>query len=167
MKNEFIFETIRPEYAKEAGSLEAICFPPNEACSMEQMLERAKVLPESFLVAKDKANGKIAGYINGLATNEEKFLDEFFLNASLHDPKAKNSMIMGLAVLPEYQNQGLAHQLVDRFKKLEKAQGRKALVLTCHDYLVPFYSGMGFNDKGISGSAWGGEVWHEMHLILE
>lgn len=28
------------------------------------------------------------------------------------------------------------------------------------------YAKMGFADKGISGSVWGGEQWHEMDYIL-
>ena len=36
------------------------------------------------------------------------------------------------------------------------------LILTCLDGKVKMYEKMGFLDRGISGSSWGGEEWHEM-----
>ena len=48
------------------------------------MVERATKAPEYFLVAVDRQTGKIAGILNGLATDETTFRDEFFTNAELH-----------------------------------------------------------------------------------
>lgn len=42
------------------------------------MYLRVEKAPEMFLVAVDKATGKIAGFINGLSTNETVLRDEFF-----------------------------------------------------------------------------------------
>lgn len=55
------------------------------------MKERIGVTPELFLVAVDKTTGKLAGFLNGIATDEEKFRDEFFTDASLNNPKGKKS----------------------------------------------------------------------------
>ena len=85
----FEFRTIEPEEIEEAITIEQICFPPNEACSAEAMRARVKVAADLFLVAIDKENGKMAGFFNGIATNEEKFRDEFFTDAGLHDPDGK------------------------------------------------------------------------------
>lgn len=41
------------------------------------MLERVQTAPELFLVAVEKHTGEIAGFLNGLSTDEEKFRDEF------------------------------------------------------------------------------------------
>lgn len=68
--------------------------------------------PELFLVAEDRTTGKIAGFLNGLATDREHLTDDFFTDAEMHDPKGKNIMLLGLDVLPEYQRQGLARELV-------------------------------------------------------
>ncbi len=62
----FEFRNIRPEEAEQAAEIERICFPPNEACSKEMMLERAAKAPELFLVAVDRQTGRIAGFLNGL-----------------------------------------------------------------------------------------------------
>lgn len=69
------------------------------------MSERIKAVPELFLVAIDRENGKIAGFLNGIATEEEFFRDEFFTDATLNNPEGKNVMLLGLDVLPEYRGQ--------------------------------------------------------------
>ena len=79
------------------------------------MVERATKAPEYFLVAVDRQTGKIAGILNGLATDETTFRDEFFTNAELHVPEGKTVMLLGLAVLPEYRGEGLARALMYRY----------------------------------------------------
>lgn len=160
------FREIRPEEAMEAARIEAVCFPPHEACSEAQMKARIQKAPEMFLVAADRLTGKLVGFLNGLATEETKFRDEFFENAGLHDPSGTCVMLLGLDVLPEYRKQGIARELMDQYAKKEAARGRRLLLLTCLDFRVPMYERMGFLDLGISDSAWGGEQWHEMKRIL-
>jgi ribosomal protein S18 acetylase RimI-like enzyme len=158
----FTFRSIRPEEADQAVQIEQICFPPNEACSEYHMKERIKIAPELFLVAVDKETGKLAGFLNGLSTDETVFRDEFFTDASLYDPSGKQVMLLGLDVLPEYRRQGLAREIVRQYGMREKEHGRQMLVLTCLDEKVEMYRKMGFVDLGLSGSTWGGEAWHEM-----
>ena len=158
----FEFRNIRIEEAEEAAMVEQKCFPPNEACAPRFMKERIQAASDIFLVAVDKNNGKIAGFLNGLATEEEHLRDEFFTDASLHDPNGKNIMLTGLAVLPEYRRQGIAGSLVERYAQREKEKHRKQLILTCLEEKVAMYQKFGFQDLGISQSSWGGEIWHEM-----
>ena len=158
------FRSILPEETEEAARLEQICFPPNEACTPEQMRDRISRAPELFLVAVDRETGVMAGFLNGLSTEEEVFRDEFFLDAGLYRPEGKNVMLLGLDVAPEYRRLGLATELVRRFAEREKKKGRKRLVLTCLDFRVPMYEKMGFRDLGLSASTWGGEAWHEMEM---
>jgi len=161
------FRSIKAEEADEAAEVERICFPPNEACSREDMIERANVAPDFFLLAIDRATGKMAGFLNGLATNEEKFRDEFFTDVTLHDPEGESVMLLGLDVLPEHRMQGLARELVREYCRREKARGRKRLVLTCLDNKVDMYIKFGFEDLGMAASSWGGEEWHEMDIKLD
>ena len=79
------------------------------------MRERINGLPELFLVAVDRGTGKIAGFLNGLSTDEPAFRDEFFVDASLYNPDGKNIMLLGLDVLPEYRMRGLAREIVSRY----------------------------------------------------
>ena len=161
----FEFRNIRPEETDQAVMIEQICFPPNEACSEAHMRERIEKAPELFLVAEEKEGGKIAGFLNGLSTNEETFRDEFFTDADLYEPEGKNVMLRGLDVLPEYRGQGLARELVGQYRMRERKNGRDALILTCLQAKVEMYKRMGFCDRGIANSSWGGEQWHEMSCM--
>lgn len=166
LAEKYIFRNIRQEEIAQTAEIEKICFPPNEACSYEHMEDRVKKAPELFLVAEDRDTGKIAGFLNGLATDREHLTDDFFTDADVHDPKGKNIMLLGLDVLPEYQRQGLARELVRRYKEREKANGREKLILTCLPDKVEMYEKFGFKDHGIGDSVWGGEAWHEMSVEL-
>jgi ribosomal protein S18 acetylase RimI-like enzyme len=156
------FRSIRQEEANQAAAIEQICFPPNEACSKQHMKERIAKAPELFLVAEDRSTGRLAGFLNGLATAEYTFRDEFFTDANLYNPDGKNIMLLGLDVLPEYRRQGIAKELVYSYARRERENGRQMLILTCLKPKVKMYEKMGFIDRGIANSTWGGEEWHEM-----
>ncbi len=156
------FRTIHAEEADQAVLIEQICFPPNEACSEKHMKDRIAKAPELFLVAVDKETGKIAGFLNGLSTDEATFRDEFFTDAELYNPNGKNVMLLGLDVLPEYRRQGLAREIVNQYIRRERENNRQKLILTCLRSKVEMYEKMGFSDLGIADSTWGGEEWHEM-----
>lgn len=162
----FEFRSIRQEEADEAVRIEQICFPPNEACSEEHMKARIEAAPDCFLVAIDRATGKMAGFLNGIATNEMNFRDEFFTNSKTHTPDGANIMLLGLDVLPDYQKQGLGKELVFNYCRREEEKKRKRLVLTCHTEKIKMYQKLGFRDIGVSASKWGGESWNEMEMVL-
>lgn len=166
VSDRFIIRQIRKEEADEAAEIESICFPPNEACSYEQMRSRVTTAPELFLVAVDRATGKIAGFLNGLSTDEECFRDEFFQNAALYNPDGKNVMLLGLDVLPEYRRQGLATYIMKTYLEIERKKGRKKALLTCLESKVKMYEKMGYEDLGMANSSWGGERWHEMRYMI-
>lgn len=162
----FEFRDIRPEEAERAAEIEQIVFPPNEAVFPDDVKEQAAVAPDLFLVAVDRSTGEIAGFLNGIATNETEFRDEFFTDKSLHDPDGSNVMLLGLDVVPEYQRHGLGTEIMRQYCLREKARDRRRIVLTCLPRLVAMYTKMGFTDLGMSGSTWGGESWHEMEILL-
>ena len=166
LDDKYEFRSINQDEADQAVRIEQICFPPNEACSEKSMKERIKKVPELFLVAVDKGTGKLAGFLNGVATDEDSFRDEFFTDASLYKTDGKNVMLLGLDVLPEYRGQGLARELVLRYSERERKNNRRMLYLTCLDVKVEMYKKMGFKDLGIANSTWGGEEWHEMTLDI-
>ena len=161
-RSRFEFRNVKAEEADQVIEIENICFPPNEACSPKSMTERVSRAQETFLVAVDKETGKIAGFLNGLATDEEAFRDEFFTDITVHNPEGKNIFLLGLDVRPEYRRQGLAREIMNQYVKREQANGRKMLKLTCLEQKVEMYKKMGYKDEGISASVWGDEEWHEM-----
>lgn len=167
IQQRFTFREIYMNEIPQAIGIEQVCFPPNEACSALAMKERIATAPELFFVAVENETGLIAGFINGLATDETEFRDAFFTNAELHNFDGKNIMILGLDVLPQYRMQGLARELMEQYCARERAKGREALILTCLADKVEMYQKMQFADNGMSGSTWGGERWHQMSRTLQ
>ena len=161
-----IFRFIVPSEVDQAIAIEQICFPPHEACSSKSMRERIAAAPDMFLVAEDENSGLLVGFLNGIATDESRFRDEFFTDISLHNDKGRNVMLLGLDVLPEFRGRGLARELVKQYRKIAEVTGKKQLILTCLDEKVPMYLKMGFQDDGTANSTWGGEEWHEMRMVL-
>lgn len=144
------------------AKVEARCFPEAEAATRVSLEQRIKIFPESFFVAE--INGKIIGFINGCVTNETIIRDEMFSDVSLHNPNGGYQAIFGLDVVPEYQCQGIAAQLMNHMIKASKSAGRKGVILTCKDKLIHYYAKFGFENKGISKSKHGGAVWYDMIL---
>ncbi|MCI7132073.1 MAG: GNAT family N-acetyltransferase [Lachnospiraceae bacterium] len=162
LEEQFVFRQILPQEADQAVAIEHICFPPHEACSEKMMRDRIARVPELFFVAVDRKTGKLAGFLNGIATNEQSFRDAFFTDAGLHDPQGSTVMLLGLDVLPEYRGQGLAREIMTRYLSIEREKGRKQAILTCLEEKVAMYERMGYHNCGLSASAWGDEQWYEM-----
>ena len=60
-----------------------------------------------------------------------------------------------------------AGKLICRAIDEARQQGRKGLVLTCKEKLVPYYAKFGFSDEGVSDkSTHGNVVWHQMRLAF-
>lgn len=144
--------------------IEAICFPAAEAASKERLQERLHTFSQSFFVAELK--GQLIGFINGAITNAPTISDIMFEDASLHEPTGDYQSIFGLDVLPQHQHQGIASQLMRHMIAAAKSQGRKGLILTCKENLIPFYNQFGYENQGVSSSVHGGAVWYDMTLFL-
>ena len=84
---------------------------------------------------RDKETGKVAGFLNGVATDEAVFRDEFFTDSTLHNPEGKNVMLLGLDVLPEYRHQGLARAIMTRYVEREQKRGRECLYPVSYTHL--------------------------------
>lgn len=144
--------------------IEAICFPPAEAACKEHLQERLQVFKGSFFVAEKE--DEIIGFINGAIVNEKVISDAMFEDVTFHDPNGTYQSIFGLDVLPNYQHQGIATKLMNHMIASAKTQGRKGLILTCKESLIPFYSQFGYISQGISLSAHGGATWYDMTLLF-
>ena len=129
-------------------------------------MERVAAAPELFLVAVDQETGKLAGFLNGIATDEAVFRDEFFTDIKLHKPDGKNVMLLGLDVLPAYRGKGLAREIMFQYLRREWDKRRKKVALTCLQSKVKMYTKMGYQNAGISQSTWGGEQWYDMVYVL-
>ena len=166
IQEHFSLRKINDNEIEQAIEIETICFPPNEACSPENMRERIQAASDYFLVAIDNETGKIAGFLNGVCSDANRFKDEFFTNAKEHNPNGKNLMLTGLDVLPQYRNQGLASYIMSSYVDIQKKNGKEALYLTCLENKVSMYNKMGFVSNGLADSTWGNESWYEMVRTL-
>lgn len=150
------------EDLKEIASIEAACFPVNEAATEEALKGRLSVYPDYFyILEKDK---KIVSFVNGMATDSPNLTDEMYENPYLHKDKGQWQMIFGVNTLPEYRKKGYAEKLINELISDAKTQGKKGVVLTCKDVLVPYYEKFGFKNEGVSESTHGGVVWYAMRL---
>ena len=126
------FRQILPEEGAQAGEMDRICFPPEEAKPMEIMCRFVEKAPEQFLVAVDRGTGKVAGFLCGISSDEARFKDEFFTDLSLNDPAAQTVYLLGLDILPEYRGQGLARELMKLYGIWSQVKGKHRMVLTAH-----------------------------------
>lgn len=147
------------------SEVEAKCFPPSEAASEKAFTERIENYGNHFWLMYE--NDKLIAFVDGFVTDENDLTDEMFANAAMHNENGAWQMIFGVNTLPEYRNNGYASELLRRAVDEAKEQGRKGVVLTCKDKLLPFYARFGFVDEGITDkSTHGNAVWHQMRIIF-
>ena len=144
-------------------ALEAACFPAAEAAPEAAFRARLETYPESFWVMTDEADRPVA-MVNGMCTDTPDLHDEMYENATLHDRTGEWQMIFGVNTIPSCRHQGYAGRLLQQAIADAKKQGRKGLVLTCKDALIPYYAKFGFVNEGVSESVHGNVVWYQMRL---
>ncbi len=147
------------------SEVEAKCFPPSEAASEKAFTQRVENYGNHFWLMYE--NDKLIAFVDGFVTDESDLTDEMFADATMHNENGAWQMIFGVNTLPEYRNNGYASELLRRAVDEAKEQGRKGVVLTCKDKLLPFYARLGFVDEGVTDkSTHGNAVWHQMRIIF-
>ena len=125
------------------AAVEAECFPAAEAATREEFAKRLQHYSDHFWLMFE--GEKLIAFVDGFVTDEADLTDEMYEKAELH---------------------GYAGELICRAIQDAKKQGRKGLVLTCKDRLVPYYAKFGFVNEGVSDSAHGNVVWNQMRLTF-
>ena len=147
------------------SEVEAKCFPPSEAASEKAFTGRIENYGNHFWLMYE--NDKLIAFVDGFVTDESDLTDEMFADATMHNENGAWQMIFGVNTLPEYRNNGYASELLRRAIDEAKEQGRKGVVLTCKDKLLPFYARLGFVNEGVTDkSTHGNAVWHQMRIIF-
>lgn len=157
----YIIRQVRPEDLEEVTEVEKVCFPAAEAAARESFQARIEAFPESFLVAEAEG-GKIIGFINGAVTDRRTISDDMFEDAGLHKKDGAYQSIFGLDILPDWQRQGIAADLMEKLMETAKKRGKKGMILTCKDKLIHYYVKFGYENVGVSESVHGGAVWYDM-----
>ena len=146
-------------------AVEAACFPAAEAASKKEFAERLRYYGSHFWLMLD--GEKLIGFVDGMVTDQTDLTDDLYAQAHAHDEQGGWQMIFGVNTLPEYRRHGYAGTLLRRAIDDAKQQGRKGLVLTCKERLIPYYAKFGFKDEGVSDkSTHGNVVWHQMRLVF-
>jgi len=145
------------------AAVEAECFPPAEAATAKEFVDRVKYYGNHFWLMYEAE--KLIAFVDGFVTDERDLTDVMYEDATLHNENGAWQMIFGVNTIPAYRKQGYAGELIGRAIEDARLQGRKGLVLTCKERLVPYYAKFGFVDEGVSEkSTHGNVVWHQMRL---
>ena len=153
------------EDIKAITAVETECFPPAEAATEKEFIERVRYYGNHFWLMFEQE--KLIAFVDGFVTDEPDLTDEMYENASMHNENGAWQMIFGVNTLPTYRKYGYAGKLIRRAIEDAKQQGRKGLVLTCKDKLVPYYAKFGFQDEGVTDkSTHGNVVWHQRRLTF-
>lgn len=161
------FRAAEPADLEELWALEGECFPPNEMAERDNFVQRLACCPERFLLLTAADTGRICGFISGVYSDEPVLEDEMF-SAGYQPKKAgENLILLGLNVREDCRHRSFASMLMRRCIAQAKESGLRRCVLTCHDYLIPYYETFGYVCKGLSNSVWGDVDWYDMVLELD
>ena len=157
-----IIRTATMDDLQAVAAVEAECFPAAEAATEEEFAERLKYYGNHFWLMFEEE--KLIAFVDGFVTDEANLTDEMYEKAELHNEDGAWQMIFVVNTIPSHRRHGYAGQLIQRAIEDAKVQGRKGLVLTCKDRLVPYYAKFGFKNEGVSESTHGNVVWYQMRL---
>ena len=152
------------EDLEAVSAVEAECFPPAEAASKEEFEKRLTHYGKHFWLMFD--GDKLIAFVDGFVTDEADLTDEMYEKAEMHHENGDWQMIFGVNTIPAYRKKGYAGELIKRAIADAREQGRKGLVLTCKDRLIPYYAKFGFVNEGVSESVHGNVVWNQMRLTF-
>ena len=144
--------------------IETASFNKSEAAKREEIKERLELNGDFFWLLDD--SGKVLAFIHGLPTNAENLSDDMYHTPEKYDVNGAWLMLLSVATHPYYRNRGCGQRVMRQVIADSREQGRKGIVLTCKEHLIPFYQKLGFKSEGKSASAHGGAVWYQMRLTF-
>jgi len=150
----------RMEDLPELIRIENQCFSKEEAATEEAFKKRIQTISDSFFVAE--RNDKIVGLVNGPVIETAVITDDLFTEIKINPSIGGHQSILGLAVAPQYQKQGIATTLLAHLEKEAKEKIRQSITLTCKENLITFYEKHGYTNIGLSNSQHGGICWYNM-----
>ena len=160
-----IIRTATMDDLEEIAAVEAECFPASEAADIEEFSDRLRYYGNHFWLMFDRE--KLIAFVDGFVTNEPDLTDEMYEKAGMHDENGAWQMIFGVNTSPSHRRRGFAGQLIQCAIDTARAQGRKGLVLTCKDRLVPYYAKFGFQNEGVSEKSTHGNItWNQLRLTF-
>ncbi|KRK40491.1 GNAT family N-acetyltransferase [Loigolactobacillus bifermentans] len=148
----------------ELLAIEQAGFTPEQAATEAAFRNRITTIPDTFLIAEIR--DQVAGFINGPVIETEFLSDDLFTKTQPNLPAGGFQSVLGLAVAPDHQHQGVATALLNALAQQAQTAQRKTVTLTCEKRLIPFYEAAGFHNEGISASDHGDTIWYNMVQLL-
>ena len=159
-----IIRTACPDDLEAVAAVEAACFPPAEAASKADFAGRLTYYAGHFLLMYE--GDTLISFADGFVTDEPDLSDEMYAHAEMHNEQGAWQMIFGVNTLPAYRRRGCAGRLLEAMIGTARQEGRRGLVLTCKEHLLPYYAKFGFVSEGVSQSVHGNAVWYQMRLTF-
>ena len=144
--------------------IETTSFNKTEAAKKEEINDRLELNGDFFWLLDDF--GEVLAFVHGLPTNAENLTDDMFHTPGKYDINGAWLMLLSVATHPEQRFKGYAQRVMRQVIADSREQGRKGIVLTCKEHLIPFYQKFGFISEGKSASNHGGAVWYQMRLTF-
>lgn len=94
------------EDIKAITAVETECFPPAEAATEKEFIERVRYYGNHFWLMFEQE--KLIAFVDGFVTDEPDLTDEMYENASMHNENGAWQMIFGVNTLPTYRKYGYA-----------------------------------------------------------
>lgn len=160
-----VIRPARPEDAQRCAAIEAACFPPEQAASLQAMEARIAAYPGHVLLGERK--GQVVGFCMGPAIGQPTIEDEMFADVGCHSGENPYQSVFSLAVHPDFQRRGYGRLLLNALIQQARREHRLAVTLTCREHKIAYYESFGFKNLGIAASVHGGVPWYDMYLPLE
>ncbi|XP_022102255.1 uncharacterized N-acetyltransferase C9.02c-like [Acanthaster planci] len=153
---------IRPVTEKEvhdAWLIESLSFSSEEGASEETCKFRQRVAPELFWGYFE--NDRLIAITHGTKTSLSKLTRESMFT---HDPEGTVVGVHSLCTHPEHRKKGVAKALMQQFIQYVRDDlvNITKICLVSHDFLVPFYEGLGYKCEGLSQVTFGPDPWYDM-----
>lgn len=136
--------------------LERDSFSEDEVVTEKGFQYRLENYPHHTLVIEE--NNDICAYITYVLSDELKLYDSMFTDDVVDMEDGKYIIILGLATDPSHKKKGYASKLMKHLINTTD----KTILLTCHDYMIEFYSRLGFKVTGVSESSFANSKWFDM-----
>lgn len=86
------------------AAVEAKCFPPAEAATAMEFVDRVKYYGNHFWLMYEAE--KLIAFVDGFVTDERDLTDVMYEDATLHNENGAWQMIFGVNTIPAYRKQG-------------------------------------------------------------
>lgn len=152
--------------AEAAAALEAVCFPADEAATLEQVRFRIREAGAFFLLGFEAGSGELVAFVNGTLTAHATLTHD---SMATHDPDGGTICVHSVAVAPRLRRRGVALSMLRAYERELRGShaGRvRQALLICKERMQPLYLKAGYALVGPSPVVHGKDQWYEMRLDL-